>query len=237
MVDKFNCAIQIMERISAMLNVMKNLKSSPVAIASVVAILAVIIIIMQKGFASAQTDTRHDGSAKPAVMSHAAINVAKAAGGTGSVQGKPVVIEGSLLNGGHLNTAKWKGKVVVIDFWATWCPWCRAEMPSMEKMYSKYHSHGLEIVGVPLSDTAAAVRSYLKSNPKVAWPEIFDKGLGNAALARKMGVSAFPAQCVIDRQGIWRYTVVGAAHNQLGVDMQKLIAVVRKVLNKGKGHP
>ncbi len=171
---------------------------------------------------------------KPSAMPHAKCRVGK--GPMAAAHGKRVAVEGSLLDGGHVSTAKWKGKVVVIDFWATWCPWCRAEMPAIEKMYGQYHGHGLEIVGVPLSDTAAAVRPYLKSNPKAAWPEIFDKGAGNAALAQKLGVSAFPAQCVIDRHGVLRYTVVGASQNQLGTDMQKLSTDVRKLLSKGNGH-
>ena len=197
------------------------------------ALLAVVILVLQQGLAVGRADTPSGRSAKPAMMKHAACNVAKQAGGAGSIQGKPVVISGALLNGGHLNTATWKGKVVVIDFWATWCPWCRAEMPGIEKLYQRYHSQGLEIVGVPLSDTAAAVRPYLKANPKAAWPEIFDKGAGNAALAQKLGVSAFPAQCVIDHRGILKYTIVGSSSKQLGADVRKLDADVRKLIQKG----
>ncbi len=174
----------------------KKFKSEIGAIRGTAALLAVTTLVIQQGLAVGRADTRYGGSAKTTMMKHAAYNVAKQAGGGGSVQGKPVVISGSLLNGGHLNTAQWKGKVVVIDLWATWCPWCRAEMPSIEKLYQRYHRQGLEIVGVPLSDTAAAVRPYLKANLKAAWPEILDKGTGSTALAQKLGVSEFPAQCI-----------------------------------------
>ncbi len=213
----------------------KKFRSDIGATPGATALLAVVILVLQQGLAIGRVDTPSGRSVRPAMMKHAACSVAKQAGGAGSVPGKPVVITGALLNGGHLNTATWKGKVVVIDFWATWCPWCRAEMPAIEKMYGQYHGHGLEIVGVPLSDTAAAVRPYLKSNPKVAWPEIFDKGAGNAALAQKLGVSAFPAQCVIDRRGILKYTIVASSSKQLGADVRKLDADVRRLIQKGNG--
>ncbi len=213
----------------------KKFRSDIGATPGTVALLAVVILVLQQGLAVGRAATPSGRSVKPAMMKHAACNVAKQPGGAGSIQGKPVVISGALLNGGHLNTATWKGKVVVIDFWATWCPWCRAEMPGIEKLYRKYHSRGLEIVGVPLSDTAAAVKPYLKANPKAAWPEIFDKGAGNAALAQKLGVSAFPAQCVIDRRGILKYTIVGSSYKQLGADVRKLDAAVRKLIQKGNG--
>ena len=214
----------------------KKIKSEIGAILGTAALLAVTTLVLQQGLAFGRADTPSGRSAKTTMMmKHAAYNVAKQAGGAGSIQGKPVAISGALLNGGHLNTAQWKGKVVVIDFWATWCPWCRAEMPSMEKLYQRYHSQGLEIVGVPLSDTAAAVRPYLKANPKAAWPEILDKGTGNTALAQKLGVSAFPAQCVIDRKGILRYVVVGRSSKQLGADGRKLAAEVRTLIQKADG--
>ena len=213
----------------------KKFKSEIGAILGTASLLAVTALGLQQGVAFGRADTPSGRSAKTMTMKHAGYNVAKQAGGAGSIQGKPVVISGALLNGGHLNTAKWKGKVVVIDFWATWCPWCRAEMPSMEKLYQRYHSQGLEIVGVPLSDTAAAVRPYLKANPKVAWPEILDKGTGNTALAQKLGVTEFPAQCVIDRKGILRYVIVGRSSKQLGADGRKLAAEVRRLIQKADG--
>ena len=62
-------------------------------------------------------------------------------------RGKPVVLHGRLLGGGHLNTARWKGKVIVVDFWGTWCPWCLKLAPYIEKLYGKYHQQGLEASG------------------------------------------------------------------------------------------
>ena len=218
-----------------MLNARRNFKSGVVAITGAVAILAVITPLMRQGLTFARADAPPGGSAKTAMMKDAARSVAKNVSGAGSAQGKRVVITGALLSGGHLSTAKWKGKVVVIDFWATWCPWCRVEMPSIEKLYHRYRSQGLEIVGVPLSDTAPAVRSYLNAHSKAAWPEIFDEGAGNAALAQKLGVSAFPSQCVVDRRGVLKYVIVGPSSRQLGADVRKLAADVRTLIQRADG--
>lgn len=155
----------------------------------------------------------HRGPAQPAGSSSAA--------GGGS---PPIVLHGRLLGGGHLNTARWKGKVIVVDFWGTWCPWCLKEAPYIAKLYSKYHRHGLEVVGVPLNDTTAAVSRYRKAHPKEGWPEIFDKHHGNDAMAQKFGISGLPTDFIIDRRGILRHVVVGYAPDQIAADVRKLLA-------------
>ena len=214
-----------------------HFRSATAAIATAATASAVVTIalLVQPRLASARADTPQESSSKAAVMKRAACGIAKKADSTDSVQGKPIVVRGTLIDGGKFTTAKWHGSVVVVDFWATWCPWCRAEMPGIEKLYQRYHGQGLEIIGVPLSDTAAAVRSYLKANPKVVWPQIFDKGAGNTTLAQELGVSAFPAQCVIDRRGILKCTVVGSSSKQLGADVRKLDSDVRKLIQKADG--
>ena len=139
-------------------------------------------------------------------------------------RGKPVVLHGRLLGGGHLNTARWKGKVIVVDFWGTWCPWCLKLAPYIEKLYGKYHPQGLEVVGVPLASTAAAVRRFRKAHPKGDWPQFFDKPPGNGILAQAFGISGLPTELVIDRRGILRHILVGYAPGQLAADVRKLLA-------------
>jgi len=91
-----------------------------------------------------------------------------------------------------------RGKVVVIDFWATWCGPCKAEIPAMKKLYEEYGKKGLEIIGVSLDEKEAALTDYVKDKG-VPWPQVFGKDA--QALADEWGVEAIPAVFIIDRQG------------------------------------
>lgn len=142
---------------------------------------------------------------------------------SGAAKGSALVINGQLLGGGRLNTAKWKGKVIVVDFWGTWCPWCLKEAPYISKLYNQYHRHGLEVVGVPVLSTAASVQSYRKAHPSESWPQIFDHNPGNGALAQKLGISGFPTEFIIDRHGVLRHILVGYSPHQLAADVRKLL--------------
>ena len=135
-----------------------------------------------------------------------------------------VTIQGQLLGGAHFNTAKWKGKVIIVDFWGTWCPWCVKEAPYLTKLYAKYHHHGLEILGVPLNDTTAAVRRYRRANPQEAWPQLQDIHHQNEDIAQRLGIQGLPTELVIDRHGILKHTLVGYSPRQLTADVQKLLA-------------
>ncbi len=148
----------------------------------------------------------------------------QAAGLTVSAAGRrPIVIQGQLLGGGSFSTAKWKSKVIIVDFWGTWCPWCVREAPTIAKLYAKYHRHGLEVLGVSLNDTSAAVRRYRKANPQEAWPQLQDIHRHNEAIARHLGIQGLPTELVIDRKGMLKHTLVGYAPRQLVADVQKLL--------------
>lgn len=90
-------------------------------------------------------------------------------------------------------------KVIIIDFWASWCKPCRMENPNMTKLYADYHDKGLEIFGVSLDKDLASWKKAIASD-KLTWLHVSDlKGWNNAA-ARLYGVSSIPAMFVIDGQ-------------------------------------
>jgi len=105
------------------------------------------------------------------------------------------------LEGKPLSIAEYKGKVVLIDFWATWCGPCRAEMPNVLATYKKYHGRGFEIIGVSLDDDRQKVVNYIKNNG-MTWPQYYDgQGWGNK-LAVKYGVESIPATYLLNGNGV-----------------------------------
>ena len=101
------------------------------------------------------------------------------------------------LDGAKLDIAALRGKVVVVDFWATWCAPCRGQAPKWVALQEKHRKDGLEVIGVSLDDSAEPVRAFRKEfglNYRV--------GLGDAKLAERWGgVLGLPVAFVIDRKG------------------------------------
>lgn len=90
-----------------------------------------------------------------------------------------------------------KGKVIIVDFWASWCKPCRAENPNMTKLYADYHSKGLEIFGVSLDkDKAAWVKAI--ADDKLIWSHVSDLKFWQSAAAALYGVSSIPSMFVLD---------------------------------------
>jgi thiol-disulfide isomerase/thioredoxin len=114
--------------------------------------------------------------------------------------GRPLPIAGRLLDGTAFDPQTLAGKVVLVDFWATWCGPCVAEMPNIRAQYDKYHAAGFEVVGVSLDDDRAAVADFVATQ-KLPWPVILDgRGPGNS-LAERYGVEAIPALFLVGRDG------------------------------------
>ena len=102
------------------------------------------------------------------------------------------------VNGNPVKLADFKGKVVILDFWATWCPPCRAEIPHFIALQDKYRKQGLVVVGVSVDEGGAAVvSSFVKAN-KVNYPIV----MGNMDVAQLYGATeGIPTTFVIDRKG------------------------------------
>jgi peroxiredoxin len=104
------------------------------------------------------------------------------------------------LTGKALSVANYKGKVVLIDFWATWCMPCLAELPNVQKTYEKYHGQGFEIIGVSLDEDQAKLIDFTKQK-NMDWPQYYDGAAWDNKLASKYGIESIPATFLLDRQG------------------------------------
>jgi peroxiredoxin len=104
------------------------------------------------------------------------------------------------IDGQKVDLAAMKGKVVLVDFWATWCGPCVAELPTVKQAYTAHHAAGFEVVGISLDQDEAALRAFIKKQ-ELPWPQGFDgKGWGNA-MAQKFGVKSIPATFLIGKDG------------------------------------
>jgi thiol-disulfide isomerase/thioredoxin/tetratricopeptide (TPR) repeat protein len=104
------------------------------------------------------------------------------------------------LNGTLINISNLKGKVVLIDFWATWCGPCKREIPGLVELYNQYHNKGFEIIGISLDSDINALKKFLTSN-HVIWPQYFDgKGWDNE-IASRFGIESIPSTVLLDKEG------------------------------------
>jgi len=111
------------------------------------------------------------------------------------------------LDGRPWSLSAQKGQVVLLNFWASWCEPCRAEMPSLERLAGQYGREGLSVVAVNYREGEQRIRSFLQGTP-LTLPILLD---GDGAAARAWTPLVFPSTVVIGRDGRPVFTVVGEA--------------------------
>jgi len=109
------------------------------------------------------------------------------------------------LNGRAVTAESLRGKVVLVDFWASWCAPCREEMPVLQRLHEKYSAQGLVIVGVSVDRDASKAREFA-SRLGITFPLVHD---AQHTLAGRFSPPKMPSSYVVDRRGVTRYVHAG----------------------------
>ena len=117
-------------------------------------------------------------------------------------------IQFKLLDGKESDLKQLRGKVVLVNFWATWCPYCRHEMPAMEEFYRDYRAKGFEILALSQDEDATGVQQFM-AREGYHFPAAMADAASVAAFG---GVSRLPTSFVIDKQGVVRHKISGQVH-------------------------
>lgn len=126
------------------------------------------------------------------------------------------------LDGSSWRLADAKGRVVALNFWASWCEPCRAEMPSLEQAAVRHAAAGLVVVAVNFKESEAAIRRFLERTP-VGLPIVRD---GDGTTTRGWEVRIFPTTVLVGRDGRARYSVVGEVDWNAGPGADWLTALL-----------
>jgi thiol-disulfide isomerase/thioredoxin len=140
-----------------------------------------------------------------------------------NLPGAKMELEGKLMDGTPLDWESYRGKVVLVDFWASWCGPCREEVPNVLRNYQQYRDKGFEVLGICMDDDRAAGEEYMKL-AGVTWPSLFSddpeaKGKDHP-MALRYAVTGIPLAILVDREGkvvsmLARGPLLGAQLEQL----------------------
>lgn len=129
--------------------------------------------------------------------------------------------------GNQIDLSKYRGNIVILDFWATWCDPCLEAFPKVKNMYNKFKDKGVQFIGINLDDDIENVRGFVKQE-KVEWPQLFDGKRWKGVLPGLYRVNIIPTMFVIDRESKIRY---------MGSNLESATQVVMTLLSESKDVP
>jgi thiol-disulfide isomerase/thioredoxin len=126
--------------------------------------------------------------------------------------------------GKNVNLAQYKGQVVMINFWASWCGPCRQEMPLLEQLHKKYKPMGFTMVGVNVEPDSSKAVDWLKATP-VTFPILFDT---KSEVSKLYSVQGMPSTVIVDRKGNLRWLHRGYKPGDENEYLNQIRALVRE---------
>ncbi len=134
--------------------------------------------------------------------------------------GKPLEMRFTALDASVVDLAALKGKVVLIDFWATWCGPCVAQLPNILSTYQTLHERGFEVIGISFDSDKEQLEKFLADH-KLPWPQFFDVSGSDNQFAREYGIRGIPMTWLVDKKGHLRKTSTSREH--LTAEVQDLL--------------
>ena len=138
-----------------------------------------------------------------------------------TLQSTPLEMKFTAIDGTEVDVTKMRGKVLLIDFWATWCAPCMEELPNLKKAYAKLHERGFEIIGISGDVHKKELEAVLKKQG-MTWLQYFNNQGGESELMKRFGISAYPTMWLVDKKGM--VVDFEAKGKDLSVKIEKLLA-------------
>ncbi|QDT34471.1 thioredoxin-like domain-containing protein [Thalassoglobus polymorphus] len=143
--------------------------------------------------------------------------------------GNSIEVAGPTVGGGEFKIEDFQGKVVLVDFWATWCGPCIAELPNLKGLYEDYHDKGFEVIGISLDEDEEALMAFTKEKDlpwkSIFFPEPEEQGWDNP-IARHYGISGIPTAILVNQDG--KVVSLQARGENLKVELVKLLGPVEE---------
>ncbi|MBX9792271.1 MAG: TlpA family protein disulfide reductase [Pirellulales bacterium] len=153
-----------------------------------------------------------------------------------SLPGNFMDISGTTVDGKPFDWSSYRGRVVLVDFWATWCGPCIGELPNVKKNYELYHDRGFDVVGISLDTERADLENFIKDK-QLPWVCLFSDDANhngwNHPMAVHYGINAIPAVLLVDKDG--KVIEMNARGEKLGEALQRLLGPPAAAADSDKG--